>query len=271
MAKGGYQKRRLEEKKQREREARKRARRNKKIATVVASLLVLGLIGAIVGIAVSGDEGLVSDDPTPTPEPFPTAEFAEPCTAPDDVADGQKTFDDPPCKIIDDGVDYTATVETSKGTLEVDLLETDAPVTVNNFVFLARQGFYDDSIFHRVIPDFAGSAMIQGGDAVNRNGTGDPGYSFGDENLIPFDQGGYLAMANSGPGTNGSQFFFLDGTVPHLNAPGSCPGPSGCHSIFGVVTAGMDVIGEIAGVKRGANDMPNKDVVITKVTIHEAA
>lgn len=271
MAKGGYQKRRIAEKKQREREERKRRERNRKILTVVAVVMVLGLIGGVVGLALTGGEGDFAAEPSgsPTPTPSAGASFADPCTDLADAEDGQQSFEHPPCKLIEDGVDYSATLVTSKGTIEVDLLEDAAPVTVNNFVFLARAGYYDRSIFHRVIPDFAGSAMIQGGDPVNDNGTGDPGYSFGDENLIPFDQPGYLAMANSGPATNGSQFFLLDGTVQHLNAAGSCPGPSGCHSIFGTVTDGLPVIAEIAGVKRDAQDKPRKDVVVRRITIHE--
>ena len=275
MAKGGYQKRRIAEKKQRERKARKRQERNKKILTGTIVVVLLAMIGAITFVALTGDGDLAA---TPTPsasvspseQPDTSAKFATPCTKLSSVKKNQKMFTDPPCKIIKDNRSYSATFQTSMGKVEVELLAADAPVTVNNFVFLARAGFFDGSIFHRVIPDFGGkgSNMVQGGDAVNRDGTGDPGYSFGDENFLPFDKPGYLAMANSGPGSNGSQFFFLDGTVSHLNAPGACPG-SGCHSVFGRVSGGLKVVGEIATVKRGEGDKPVKDVVLRKVTIEE--
>jgi cyclophilin family peptidyl-prolyl cis-trans isomerase len=154
----------------------------------------------------------------------------------------------------------------------VQLFADRAPKTVNNFVFLAQQKFFDGSIFHRVIPNFGegDTAMIQGGDAANRNGTGDAGYKFEDENTIPLDKPGYLAMANSGPGTNGSQFFVLEGTVPHLNVSGQCPGPSSCHSVFGEVTSGIDVVRKIGAVQRGEGDRPSEDVVLVSVTIQES-
>lgn len=279
MAKGGYQKRRIAEKKRQEREARRRAQRNRKILTGTVVALVLAMIGGVTFVALTGTEGDLTASPSvspslstsATPSPEPSATFAKPCTKRADVKKGQKTFEHPPCKIIDEQARYTATMQTSKGTIVAELFAADAPVTVNNFVFLSRVGFYDGSIFHRVIPDFGGpgSNMVQGGDAVNRNGTGDPGYSFGDENLIPFGSPGFLAMANSGPGTNGSQFFLLDGTVEHLNKLGSCPGPSGCHSNFGRVIKGLAVIDKIASVKRGPSDEPETDVVLRRVTIKE--
>lgn len=264
MAKGGYQKRRIAEKKARERASRKRAARRRKALTVVASALVLGMIGVVVLAALGGDEPLVDPDATPTPEPTATgATFADPCTDLASVEPGQVTFDDAPCRITEDGIDYAAVFETSEGTIEVDLLEADAPVTVNNFVFLARTGYYDGTPFHRVLPEFGDpSAMVQGGDAVNRDGTGGPGYQFGDENIIPFDTPGMLAMANAGPGTNGSQFFFLDGTVPHLNSPD--PAASrGSHSVFGRVTDGLEIVRKIAATGNGA-------VELVSVTIEES-
>ena len=274
MARGGYQKRRIEEKKAAAKRARKRAERRKRFMTIFASLIVVGLIGSVAVVAITGgDEGDLSASPSPTPSPSvppETAQFASPCTKIADVEDGQQKFPNPPCKIIDPNKSYTATIETTKGTMEVELFAADAPVTVNNFVFLARAGYYDGSIFHRVIPNFGNPAfpdtnMVQGGDPVKDDGTGGPGYEFGDENLIPFDQPGYLAMANAGAGTNGSQFFFLDGQLQHLNNP---DGGLGWHTVFGQISDGLDVIKDVAGVPLEGS-VPKKDVRVTKVTITE--
>lgn len=173
-----------------------------------------------------------------------------------------------------------ATFVTSMGTFRARLMPEHAPQTVENFVGLATgskewkssrgtmsdEPLYTGSIFHRVIPDFGGpgSNMVQGGDA------GGPGYQFGDENTIPITASGLLAMANAGPGTNGSQFFLLDGPVSHLNNPDPAQN-RGNHSIFGRVTRGLKVIDSIASVKRDASDKPTKDVVLRKVTIKETA
>jgi cyclophilin family peptidyl-prolyl cis-trans isomerase len=136
----------------------------------------------------------------------------------------------PPELTIDLEKVYIATLITEKGEVSVELFSQDAPITVNNFIFLAEQGFYDESTFHRVLPGF----MAQGGDPTG-TGTGGPGYQFEDEIIhgVPFDQEGLLAMANSGPGTNGSQFFITYGAASHLN---------GLHTIFGKVIEGMDVV-----------------------------
>jgi len=145
-----------------------------------------------------------------------------------------KQWDSPPEMQISTDTRYTATIATNKGVIEVELYADAAPHTVNNFVFLAREGFYDGVAFHRVIPDF----MIQGGDPTG-SGMGGPGYRFADE----FDgnphthERGSLSMANAGPGTNGSQFFICHGPQPHLN---------GRHTVFGKVTEGLDVVDEIA-------------------------
>ena len=139
----------------------------------------------------------------------------------------------------------TATIETSKGTIEIELTPDKTPVTVANFANLAKRGFYDGLPFHRVIPDF----MIQGGDP-KQNGTGGPGYRFEDEfdPSLKHDSPGVLSMANAGPGTNGSQFFITHVPTPWLN---------GKHSIFGHVTKGQDVVNAI---KQGDK--------IVKITIH---
>jgi len=166
----------------------------------------------------------------------------------------------------------TAVFETNKGTFEVALFDKEAPVTVANFVDLAtgvkewtdpRSGkkmkshFYDGLSFHRVIPNF----MIQGGDPAG-NGTGGPGYKFQDE-IVPsltFDKPGKLAMANAGPGTNGSQFFVTVAATPWLN---------GRHTIFGEVTKGMDVVNTISKVQTLPGDRPVDPVIIKTVTIKE--
>lgn len=127
---------------------------------------------------------------------------------------------------IDPEKTYTAKIETSKGDLELDLFAKDVPVTVNNFVFLARDGFYDNTTFHRVIPDF----MAQAGDPTG-TGRGGPGYRFADEFTGHTHTEGALSMANAGPGTNGSQFFITYAPQPHLN---------GHHSVFGKLTSGME-------------------------------
>jgi cyclophilin family peptidyl-prolyl cis-trans isomerase len=147
-----------------------------------------------------------------------------------------------------------ATIHTKLGDIEVELFDDDAPNTVQNFVKLARDGFYDGVIFHRVIPDF----MIQGGDPTG-TGTGGPGYSFEDEfNDHPVARGA-LAMANAGPNTNGSQFFIVTADA--------CPWLDGKHTVFGQVTDGMDVVDAISQVETGAGDRPREDVVIERIDL----
>jgi len=129
---------------------------------------------------------------------------------------------------IDPQKSYTATIETERGDLVCELFAADAPMTVNNFVFLAREGFYDGVIFHRVVPNF----VIQGGDPTG-TGSGGPGYKFEDEFSNRKHETGALSMANAGPNTNGSQFFITFSPQPHLD---------GKHSVFGQLTSGMDVM-----------------------------
>ena len=138
------------------------------------------------------------------------------------------SYSEPPTMIIDSGKQYTATIETEKGIIVLELFASDVPVTVNNFVFLAREGFYDNTTFHRVIPNF----MAQGGDPTG-TGTGGPGYKFADEFTKHTHCTGALSMANSGPNTNGSQFFITYEPQPHLDNR---------HSVFGQLTQGMEVL-----------------------------
>ena len=138
-----------------------------------------------------------------------------------------KYFDLPPMK-IDKSKQYTATIETEKGKLVLELYAGDVPLTVNNFVFLAREGFYDNTTFHRVIAGF----MAQGGDPTG-TGAGGPGYSFADEITKHTHVTGALSMANAGPNTNGSQFFITYAPQSHLD---------GRHSVFGQLIDGVDVL-----------------------------
>ena len=149
-----------------------------------------------------------------------------------------------------------ATLETNHGAIELELFQDDAPKTVGNFVKLARDGFYDGVIFHRVIPDF----MIQGGDPTG-TGSGGPGYSFEDEINQHKVERGALAMANAGPNTNGSQFFVVTADA--------CPWLDGKHTVFGRVTSGMEVVDAISQVPTDARDKPREDVAIERVTVSE--
>ncbi|CAG7649523.1 hypothetical protein PAESOLCIP111_05885 [Paenibacillus solanacearum] len=170
----------------------------------------------------------------------------------------KKSWTSPPAMKIDQKKSYTAKVTTSKGTFTIELFAKEAPKTVNNFVFLSKEGFYNDITFHRIIQSF----MIQTGDPQG-NGTGGPGYKFEDELKTPYKyEPGIVAMANAGPNTNGSQFFICTGpdstTVLNQN-------PN--YTIFGKVTEGMDVVQNIAAtpVKKGSEPTPS--VPTEKVTI----
>ena len=163
-------------------------------------------------------------------------------------------FNAPPVT-IDPAAKYSATIRTSMGNLEVELFAERSPITVNNFIFLANDGFYDGIIFHRVIPNF----MIQGGDPTG-TGMGGPGYKFKDElaaSLI-FDEPGKLAMANSGPNTNGSQFFVTTVPTPHLN---------GGHTIFGRITQGQEVADAISLADTVTGNRPVTPIVILGIDV----
>jgi cyclophilin family peptidyl-prolyl cis-trans isomerase len=148
----------------------------------------------------------------------------------------------------------TATLNTSKGTIAVTLFDEDAPKTVKNFTDLAQQGFYDGLIFHRVIEGF----MLQGG-CPQGTGTGGPGYTFEDEINHHRVVRGALAMANAGPNTNGSQFFIVTAE--------DCPWLDGKHTVFGEVTAGMDVVEAIDATPTDGRDRPTTPVTIDTLTV----
>ncbi len=145
-------------------------------------------------------------------------------------------------------------MHTNHGAIEVELFDEDAPKTVENFRKLAADGFYDGVIFHRVIKDF----MIQGGDPTG-TGTGGPGYTFEDEFNDNKVERGALAMANAGPNTNGSQFFIV--------TTDAAPWLDGKHTVFGRVTAGMDVVDSIEGTDTDAGDKPVSDAVIERIEL----
>ena len=181
------------------------------------------------------------------------------CPAADGSSPKTQKFSGPPPMCIDPAKQYTATMVTNKGTMTIALDAVAAPKTVNNFVFLARYHYYDGVTFHRIIPGF----VIQGGDPQG-NGMGGPGYKFADE--LPragrYEMGS-LAMANSGPNTNGSQFFIVTG-----DAGASLP-PS--YSLFGQVTQGLEVVKAIdeVGIAGTQDGKPSEVVKITSVTIKE--
>ena len=173
----------------------------------------------------------------------------------DGSAPKKQKFDAAPEMGIDPSKRYTATMETSMGTLVIALDPIAAPITVNNFVFLAAQHYYDGVIFHRIIQGF----VCQGGDP-DGNGRGGPGYKFVDE--LPKAgkyQIGSLAMANAGPNTNGSQFFLISGPSGVQLPP--------AYSLFGQVVKGLDIVEVMQNVPTGPGDRPKDDVVIRSVTI----
>jgi len=170
---------------------------------------IAGIILVMVALSAMSCGG-PAPAPMPTPPPKP------------------KTYSAPPPMVIDTSKQYTAIIETEKGNLVLELFAKDVPVTVNNFVFLARDGFYDGCTFHRVIPGF----MAQGGDPTG-TGRGGPGYKFDDEFTEHTHVAGALSMANSGPNTNGSQFF-ITFTPQH--------GLDGKHTVFGQLIEGMDIL-----------------------------
>ncbi|MBI4497079.1 MAG: peptidylprolyl isomerase [Chloroflexi bacterium] len=155
---------------------------------------------------------------------------------------------------IDPNKTYTAIIETAKGTVTAELFAKDAPKTVNNFVFLARQGFYDGLTFHRVLPGF----VAQGGDPQG-NGTGGPGYTFEDEPSTRTHEEGVFSMANSGPNTNGSQFFVTLAPQPQLD---------GSYTVFGKVVEGLEVVKQLT--PRNPDTAPAyQGDAITRITIRE--
>ncbi|HEY1331055.1 MAG TPA: peptidylprolyl isomerase [Actinomycetota bacterium] len=234
---------------------RSRQKRQRWIAIAV-SVVVVVAAGVFVFLAFGGNK-------TPAATPSPTSSPGANCGFKlDKAADtGKKKLQPIPKFTIDVNKTYTATVVTSMGTFKALLYPKDAPCTVNNFVTLARKGFYDGLTFHRIIPDF----VIQGGDPAG-TGAGNPGYKFADElnNNLKYKLG-TLAMANSGPNTNGSQFFVVTGPQG-VSLPKK-------YTIFGQVSSNMNVVLNISRVPTiggsdiGTKDKPKKPVIIKKITI----
>jgi len=256
--------RQLQKLAERRAEERRRRRRKQVAAMVVGGLIAAG--GLTVGALAlfGGDDPPTEPVAGPTPTPTQEETMAEPqgvaCggEVPEAADQRKQSYDQAPRMQLDGDADYHAVLRTSCGRIEIDLFEDRTPITVNNFVFLAREGFYDGTIFHRVIAGF----MNQGGDPEG-TGMGGPGYEFEDEVMeeLGFDRGGLLAMANAGPGTNGSQFFITAAPAPHLD---------GLHTIFGEVVEGMDVAERINQLETGPNDNPIDTVYIESIQIREA-
>ena len=173
---------------------------------------------------------------------------------PESMSSPKQQYSKPPELSLDTTKTYSALVSTSKGDLEINMFAATAPLTVNNFIFLARENFYDNTIFHRIIENF----MIQGGDP-NGDGTGGPGYKFADEPVIRDYTRGIVAMANSGPDTNGSQFFIVtrDTSLPKS------------YTIFGEIVGqeSFATLDAIAATKVGSNAAGEKSTPLTRITI----
>ena len=209
--------------------------------------------------AAPSGSGSAAPTPQPTATPISgTGTGASAVPTPAVVVSGGrsiKQWASPPSMSIDPGASYTAVLNTTAGAITIELLAADAPNTVNNFVFLAREGFYDNVIFHRTIPGF----MIQGGDPTG-TGAGGPGYRFADEPVNRSYTRGVMAMANAGPNTNGSQFFLMHADYPLPPY----------YTIFGQAVAGLETIDTIATAPTqtgGEGSSPVNPVTIQSVEI----
>ncbi len=222
-------------------------------ATVIAVVLILVLLNNSTNNVNNSNSSQNAETTLQTPATENSKENTPAMPVVQNSTD-KKTYTQPFAMALNDGVDYKAELTTSMGVVKIDLFEKDAPKTVNNFVSLAKDGFYDGLIFHRVITDF----MIQGGDPMGL-GMGGPGYKFEDEFNSQKLVKGSLAMANSGPNTNGSQFFIVTAA--------ETPWLDGKHTNFGIVTEGLDVVEAISKVEKDSSDKPVKPVVMEKVVI----
>jgi peptidylprolyl isomerase len=238
-------------------------RRRNVIISVTAGALVVILVVIGAGLVLGGGD---SGPPAATDTPSPSA-AGEECShkVPPDADEKKPTFSDPPPVTIDPKKTYTATIATSCGTFQIDLLADQATDAVNNFVFLARKGFYDGLTWHRLVQGF----VIQGGDPKG-DGTGGPGY----EIPVPvtkgvsFDSAGIVAYAHASTGGNGSQFFVTLAPAPNLDPPQK-------YTIFGKVSSGQKVVDRIGALPttpnaQGEQSTPVQPVYIDSVTIHES-
>ena len=260
----------LAARRQAERDAvrRRRERILRSLGIVVAMVLV-----ATVGLFLINRKGTTTASPSPTVSPTgsPSASpsgLPVACggSVPKTAGEGKPTIPQAPPMLIDPSKTYTATMQTSCGQIVIQLDAVHAPIGVNSFVFLVKKGFYNGLTFHRIVKDF----VIQGGDPKG-DGSGGPGYQFSIETSpnVTFDSAGLLAYANSGPDTNGSQFFITLAPTPQLN-----PSTNQSFTIFGKVIKGLDVvkkIGAIPGTPNpaipGENSVPTQTVYIESVTI----
>lgn len=263
MAKAQKRSRKKEQRKARieaELKQQQALRRKRMIFNLVLLGVVAGLIAALIFRARQDDTDTAS--PTATPTPSPGSSVA--CGGKDvKRASPAPTFTEPPPNSIDKAKTYKAKIETSCGTIEVQLADDESPQTVNSIVFLARQGFYDGLIFHRVVKDFA----IQGGDPQG-SGSGGPGYKVTEAPPAGFQYvKGSVAMAKAGnepAGTSGSQFFIVPGDGA-LSLPPD-------YALVGRVTSGLDVLDKIQAVPTGGDtgELPVQTVYIVKITIEES-
>jgi cyclophilin family peptidyl-prolyl cis-trans isomerase len=252
-------------------EAARQARRAKFIRFGVIAVVAIALVVLVAVLTGDDDTDVASDDSASTTASVSTTEAGPtttavptPCPPTDGSGERTTTFSAPFAMCIDAERTYRAAVDTTLGSFTIELEPQRAPLTVNNFVSLARSKFYDGLTFHRIVPDF----VIQGGDPAG-DGTGGPGYQFQDELPQPDDYEAYsVAMANSGPDTNGSQFFVV------LSEKGadtlvSAVGGTANYSLFGKVVEGTDVVDKIAAVELDG-ERPVTPVTIEKVTITES-
>jgi cyclophilin family peptidyl-prolyl cis-trans isomerase len=220
-----------------------RRRRNRQIRTALVVIVVLVVLGGLALLLLNSDsdEQAAAGSEVDFGEPGPLAAMAP--------AERADYYDQPPEMTIDTDKEYEAVIRTEKGDLRLRLFAEASPQTVNNFVYLARDGYYDGTVFHRVIQDF----MAQAGDPTGTGGGG-PGYEFADEvdNGRIFDRPGLLAMANRGANTNGSQFFITYGPTPWLD---------GAHTIFGELIAGQEVLNSLTLTEPGSPSAPPGDVI----------
>jgi cyclophilin family peptidyl-prolyl cis-trans isomerase len=214
------------------------------------------------GPVIGGDIMATNDSSIPTPTPEVVLPGSSPEAGPPSEAEvGEITNNN--VNNMEKDTNQIVLMKTNFGDIKLELFSDDAPKTVENFITLSESGFYDGVKFHRVIKDF----MIQGGDPNSKDddwsndGTGGPGYMFEDEINSHKLVKGVLAMANSGPNTNGSQFFIV--------TKDSTPWLDGHHTAFGKVLEGMDTVDKIEGVETGANDHPIKDVIINTIEIQK--
>jgi peptidylprolyl isomerase/peptidyl-prolyl cis-trans isomerase B (cyclophilin B) len=235
-----------------------RKKRNRFLLQLLAiSFLLLAVLGAgSVGYKVADSKYGLSEKIKEKGEQVMNIFKKEPEANSEEPAAERKTYSSVPAMQIDVSKEYVANFETNKGNFKIKLFASDAPKTVNNFVVLSRDGFYNGLTFHRIISDF----MIQGGDPSG-DGTGGPGYQFEDEINDHKLVRGTLAMANSGEDTNGSQFFIVTKEATDWL--------DGKHTAFGEVIEGMDIVAEIEKVEVGENDKPISPITINKIEIVE--